>query len=106
MTPTAHAGISPIPEPKSLRYASIAFCALWVEQDGIKKAVASVMSYVYGKGVTFPGALFAVCGGLATAPQMGMVWYKLTSKAFQPSKQKVASKQMHNDSKQSETLSI
>ena len=106
MTSTAHGGKSPIQKSKPLRYASIALCAFWVEQDGIRKAAASVMSYTYGEGVTLPGALFAVVGEFATALQMGFIWYKLVNKAFEPSKRKVASKQMHKDSKQSETQSV
>ncbi|GAB7331711.1 hypothetical protein MBLNU13_g03692t1 [Cladosporium sp. NU13] len=106
MTSTAHGVRSPIQKSMPLRYASIALCALWVEQDGIKKAVTSVMSYAYGEGVTLPRALFAICGELATALQMGLIWYKLVSKAFEPAKQKVASKQMHKDSKQYKTLSV
>jgi hypothetical protein len=106
MTSTAHPGKSPIQKSKPLRYASITLCALWMEQDGIREAVTSVMSCAYGEGVTLPGALFAVCARFATAFQMGFIWYKLISKAFEPSKQKVVPKQMHKDSKQSEILSV
>ena len=102
MTSTAHGGKSPIQKSKSLRYASITLCALWMEQDGIRQAVASVMSYAYGEGVTLPGALFAIFGESATAFQMGFIWYKLVRKAFEPSKQQVASQQTHRGSKQSE----
>ena len=106
MTSTAHGGKSPILKSKSLRCASIALCALWAEQDGVQKAMKSAMSYTRGEGVTFPGALFAVCGEFATALLMGLVWYKLVSKAFEPSKQQFASWQTHKDSKQSEAQSV
>ena len=106
MTSTAHDGKPPIQKSKPLRYASITLCALWMEQDGIREAVTSVMSCVYGEGVTLTGALFAVFGESATAFQMGFIWYKLIRKAFEPSKQQVASQQMHRDSKHSETQSV
>lgn len=105
-TSTTNGGKSPIQKSKPLRYASITLCAFWMEQDGIREAVTSVMSCVYGEGVTLPGALFAVFGESATAFQMGFIWYKLIRKAFEPSKQQVASQQMHRDSKQSETQSV
>ena len=89
-----------------MRYASIALCALWIEQDGVKKAATIVMSYASGKGVTLSGAFFEVCGEFATALQMGLVWYKLTSKAFEPSKQRAVPWQMHKDVKQSEVQSV
>jgi hypothetical protein len=106
MTSTAHGDISPIQKPQSLRYASIALCALWAEQNGVQKAMKSVMSYTRGEGVTLPGALFTVCGEFSTALQMGSVWYKLASKAFEPSNQQVASWQAPKDLKQSETQSV
>lgn len=106
MTSTANCGKSPIQKSKLLRYTSIALCALWAEQDGLREAAASVMSYAHDEGVTLPGALFAVCGESATAFQMGLIWYKLVSEAFEPSKDRVASKQMHNDSNQFGILSV
>ena len=106
MTLTAPGAKSPIQESKPMRYASIALCALWIEQDGVKKAAASAMSYASGQGVTLPGALFAVFGESATALQMGLVWYKLTTKAFEPSKQRAVPWQMDKDMKQSEVQSV
>ena len=106
MTSTTNGGKSPIQKSKPLRYTSITLCALWVEQDGVKKAATSVMSYAYGEGVTLPGTLFAVCGEFATAFQMGLIWYKSVSTAFEPSKQKVVSKRMHENLKQSVILSV
>lgn len=106
ITSTVHGAKSPIQESKPLRYASIALCALWIEQDGVKKAAASVVSYASGQGVSLPGALFAVFGESATVLQMGLVWYKLISKAFEPSKQRAVPWQMHRDVKQSEIQSV
>jgi hypothetical protein len=106
MTSTVNGAKSPIQNSKPLRYASIAVCALWVEQDGVKRAVTDVMSYVAGKGVTLSGALFAVCGEFATALQMGLIWYKLANKAFSPSKQQVVPGQMPKDTKRSEIQSV
>lgn len=73
MTSTAHGVKSPIQKSKPLKYASIALCALWTEQEGVKKAVISVKNYASREGVTLPGALFAVCGEFATALQMGLI---------------------------------
>jgi hypothetical protein len=106
MTSTATGAKSPIQNSKPLRYASIAVCALWVEQDSVQRAVTDVMSYVAGEGVTLPGALLEVCGELATALQMGLIWCKLVNKAFGPSKQRVVPGQMPKDSKQPESQSV
>ena len=106
MTSTAHGAKSPIQQSKPLRYASIALCALWIEQDGVANAATSVASYASGKGVTLPGAFFEVCGEFATALQMGLVWYKLASKAFEPSKQQAVPWQMHKYVKQSVMQSV
>lgn len=106
MTSSAHGAKSPIQKSKPLRYASVALCALWAKQDGNKKAAMGVKSYASDEGVTLPGVLFAVCGDFATALQMGLVWYTLISKAFGPSKQQVAQRQMHKDTKQSATQSV
>jgi hypothetical protein len=106
MTSTANGAKSPIQNSKPLGYASIAVCALWVEQDAVKRAVTDVMSYVAGEGVTLPGALFRVCGESATALQMGLIWYKLIEKAFRSSKQQVVLGQMPMDTKQPEIQSV
>jgi hypothetical protein len=102
MTSTAIGAKSPIQNSKPLKYASIAVCALWVGQDGFKRVVTDVMSYVKGEGVTLPGALSAVCGEFATALQMGLIWHKLVNMAFVPSKQQAVSGQMPKNSKQPE----
>ncbi|KAM0710494.1 hypothetical protein Q7P35_002857 [Cladosporium inversicolor] len=106
MMSTTHGAKSPIQKSKQLRYASIALCALWAEQDGVERALMSVKRYASGEDVTRPGALFAVCGEFATALQMGLVWCTLISKAFGPSKQQVARWEVHNDMKQSAAQSV
>ena len=106
MMSTTAGAKSPIQKSRPLRYASIALCALWAEQEGVQKAVMSVKSYVSGEGVTLPGALFAVCGEFATASQMGLIWYALIIKVFGPSKQQVAQRQMHEDTEQFATQSV
>jgi len=106
MTSTVNGIKSPIQKSKPLRYASIALCGLWVECDSAKETASSVVRYASGEGMTLPGVLFAVCGRSATAFQMGLLWYKLVSTAFEPSRKQVVSRHMYKDAYQSEMQSV
>lgn len=102
MTSTANGARSPVEKSKTLRYASIALCGFFANRDELKQAAASVVEYAAEDGVTLSRVLYQVCRTLFYIFQMGLVYYKLISKAFEPPRQRAALRRTHGDTQQSD----
>lgn len=100
MTSTANGARSPIQKSRTLRYASVVLCGFFANRDELKQAAASVVKYTAEDCVTLSRALYQVCRTLFYIFQMGLVYYKLISKAFEPPRQRAAPKRTHGDTQQ------